>query len=166
MDWSIKFKFKMTSESPGQINDKDHDPCDRTQCLDNATTNSAIMTVSSSVSPSANVILLHVFFLLLVSVSGVVGDGMCDPLLCTCQAASANCSYRGFLSLPSGLQNELRSLGKLWWILFNGKLIKNMFPDLSNNDIQEINRTELIKYDQLEHLDLSRNIITSFEGKS
>ena len=44
-------------------------------------------------------------------------------------------------------------------------LIISLFLDLSNNDIQEINRTELIKYDQLEHLDLSRNIIISFEGK-
>ena len=50
------------------------------------------------------------------SVSGVSGSvsgsGLCDPLLCSCHANTANCSYRGFLSLPSGLQLDLKSLGE------------------------------------------------------
>ena len=36
--------------------------------------------------------------------------------------------------------------------------------DLSNNDIQEINKTDLALYSNLEVLDLSRNKINTFQG--
>ena len=88
----------------------------------------------------------HVILLLLCLQPGVAGEGLCDPMLCTCYLNSANCSYRGFLCLPSGLQQDLVSL------------------DISNNDIQEINRTEVAYYSELEILDLSKNRISSFDG--
>jgi hypothetical protein len=40
------------------------------------------------------------------------GDGFCDPLLCLCGARAANCSYRGFLTVPTGLPNQLLTLGR------------------------------------------------------
>ena len=92
------------------------------------------------------------------------GGGLCDPLLCTCEASSANCSYRGFLSLPSGLHYELKTLGKKYKCSFEHTDLIKCILDLSNNDIRHINRTEFSQYNNLEVLDLSRNRITTFEG--
>ena len=39
-----------------------------------------------------------------------------------------------------------------------------MLTDLSNNDVKEINNTDLSLYSNLEVLDLSRNKINSFQG--
>jgi hypothetical protein len=53
--------------------------------------------------------------LLLLAVGGrgvAAGDGFCDPLLCVCGARAANCSYRGFLTVPTGLPPLLLTLGK------------------------------------------------------
>ena len=105
----------MASESPGKERElkililDNHHLCDKNQCLYNATIKSAISKRCKS-----NVMSFLVLFLILTAtVSGVVGDGLCDPLLCTCYTSSANCSYRGFLSLPSGLQHDIRALGKI-----------------------------------------------------
>ena len=52
--------------------------------------------------------------LLLLAVSGrgvLAGDGFCDPLLCVCGARAANCSFRGFLTVPTGLPPLLLTLG-------------------------------------------------------
>jgi hypothetical protein len=52
--------------------------------------------------------------LLLLAVGGrgvAAGDGFCDPLLCVCGARTANCSYRGFLTVPTGLPPLLLTLG-------------------------------------------------------
>ena len=42
--------------------------------------------------------------------------------------------------------------------------LSNSFADLSSNDIQEVNRTDLSHYMNLENLDLSKNRIITFEG--
>ena len=42
----------------------------------------------------------------------VAGNGFCDPLLCLCDARAANCSYRGFLTVPTGLPSKLLTLGR------------------------------------------------------
>ena len=158
----------MASESPGQnyeefhILDNQQDYRDQNQCLSNATPHRR-----SAPAIHKNVVITHVLcLLLLVSGSGVTGEGLCDPLLCTCHVSSANCSYRGFLSLPSGLQEELISLGNSSIMLSRCFNTNVLFADLSNNDIQEINRTELSQYRNLEYLDLSRNRIISFEGNT
>jgi hypothetical protein len=52
--------------------------------------------------------------LLLAAVGGAAaGDGFCDPLLCLCDVRAANCSYRGFLAVPSGLPSKLLTLGRI-----------------------------------------------------
>ena len=159
----------MASESPGgdALEVSPCGACDTNQCLNNDQTRHP--------GPRAPVVTLpRLLLLLLALLPGVVGagagGGLCDPLLCTCEAASANCSYRGFLALPSGLHYELKTLGKvkIRIALLTGSidLINSCILDLSNNDIQQINRTELSHYNNLEVLDLSRNRITTFEGES
>jgi hypothetical protein len=58
--------------------------------------------------------------------------------VCTCSDTdlSANCSNRRFLSMPPALPASLRSL------------------DLSYNDLETVNSTELLRLTQLEALDL------------
>ena len=62
----------------------------------------------------------------------------CPPLVCSCSDVdlSANCSRRGFLSTPPALPAILRHL------------------DLSNNDLESVNSSEIIRLTQLETLDL------------
>ena len=159
----------MASESPGD--DTEGSPCgdcDTNQCLNNdQTRHPGARAQPPFLLPSLLLLLLS----LLPGLAGAgAGGGLCDPLLCTCEASSANCSYRGFLSLPSGLHYELKTLGKssedCTFLVGYTELINSCILDLSNNDIQQINRTELSQYNNLLVLDLSRNRITTFEGRS
>ena len=87
-------------------------PCDPYQCLNNATLHPAIARASSVIMLPSLLLLLLLLSLLPGLAGAGAGGGLCDPLLCTCLTGSANCSYRGFLSLPSGLHYELKTLGK------------------------------------------------------
>ena len=98
----------MTSESPGVSprtknplpGETNPRPRDVRQCLDR--TNLAIPRVA---------LLALILHCLVVAVRA---EGFCDPLLCSCQFSSANCSWRGLLSLPSGLHDNIKYLGELW----------------------------------------------------
>ena len=140
----------MTSESPGVSSSRNKNPLRRetnprprdvSQCLDR--NNLAIPRARQSP------LLVWALLTLIIScLAATVGaEGFCDPLLCSCQLSSANCSWRGLLTLPSGLHDNIKSL------------------DLSNNDIQQINKTDLALYSNLEVLDLSRNKINTFQGR-
>lgn len=94
--------------------------------------------------------LLPFFILLLLTITNEVlanGDSevsvtkkplFCPPLVCSCSEVdfSANCSNRGFLSMPPALPTTLRVL------------------DLSYNDLETVNASEIIRLTQLESLDL------------
>ena len=55
---------------------------------------------------------LHPYFLMMCTfVCSTYEDGFCDPLLCSCVDTQANCTLRGFLSLPAGLPVAVTSLG-------------------------------------------------------
>ncbi len=76
--------------------------------------------------------------------SNGVGSGsvkpslLCPPLVCICTDVdmSANCSHRGFLSTPPALPSSIRHL------------------DLSYNDLETVNASEILRITQLESLDL------------
>eukprot|EP00092_Neocalanus_flemingeri_P010605 GFUD01011424.1.p1 GENE.GFUD01011424.1~~GFUD01011424.1.p1 ORF type:complete len:1305 (-),score=340.61 GFUD01011424.1:343-4257(-) len=155
----------MTSESPGPSDPKmekskccnKKQTCDNIQCLQNAK-NPAIRTKlfqkdfkseSTRTSKKATKVLYFsaLFLSILVfKIPQISAEGFCDPLLCICSVKSANCSHRAFLNLPAGLQADLKSL------------------DLSSNDIQSVNQTEISLYPQLQILDLSRNKISRLDG--
>ena len=70
---------------------------------------------------------------------------MCpSAILCSCSDVelSANCSMRGFSTVPPSLPEELKSL------------------DMSRNQLRRVNSTELFRLSSLEYLDLSRNRLT------
>lgn len=69
-----------------------------------------------------------------------------SAVLCTCSDAelSANCSSRGFSTVPPGLPEELKHL------------------HMSRNQLKRINATEMFRMSSLESLDLSRNRLTRF----
>ena len=132
-------EIKMASESPGEIDqkmekskyDKHQHNCDRFQCLLNANhpafqvklfqkevksdrkrTEIDRKRTSKKVLYSSPVWVY--IFLLVLKIPEVSGSGLCDPLLCSCSVQTANCSHRGFLSVPAGLNKDIRSLGKYW----------------------------------------------------
>ena len=73
------------------------------------------------------------------------GSRMCpSAVLCSCSDVelSANCSSRGFATVPPGLPAALKVL------------------DMSRNQLRRINSTELFRLSSLEYLDLSRNRLT------
>jgi len=133
--------------------------CDKIQCLKNAKIpairpklfqkdfKSDLTRTSPKATKVLNLYFYAIFFSILVfKIPLSSAEGFCDPLLCSCNINSANCSHRGFLNLPGGLQQDLKSL------------------DLSSNDILAVNETEIAFYSDLQVLDLSRNKITRFEG--
>ena len=67
---------------------------------------------------------------------------LCPPLVCACNDVdrSANCSNRGFLSMPPALPTVIRML------------------DLSYNDLESVNSSELTRLSQLETLDVRYEI--------
>ena len=67
-----------------------------------------------------------------------VGKRLCPPLVCACSDVdlSANCSHRGFLSMPPALPTVIRML------------------DLSYNDLDSVNSSEITRLSQLESLDV------------
>lgn len=69
----------------------------------------------------------------------------CPPLVCSCskQEKSANCSSRGLLKPPPGLPSDLVSL------------------DLSRNELETVNTTEIFALADLEELDLSSNMLVN-----
>ena len=70
---------------------------------------------------------------------------MCpSAVICSCsdEELSANCSSRGFSTVPPGLPAALNVL------------------DMSRNRLRKINSTELFRLSSLEYLDLSRNRLT------
>lgn len=70
-------------------------------------------------------------------------DTICPPMVCSCQDdKSANCSSRGLVKAPPGLPQSLKNL------------------DLSKNDIDAINSSQILAMADLEILDLSSNILT------
>ena len=98
----------MTSESPGVFpRYKAPQPREVSQCLDR--TNLAIPRARQSGLLSWALTAL----ILLCLVATVRAEGFCDPLLCSCQLSSANCSWRGLLTLPSGLHDNIKYLGEL-----------------------------------------------------
>lgn len=89
---------------------------------------------------AALLLLIH-----LASASEFSSSPSCNPMVCACNEddLSADCSGKGFLSTPSGLPRNLRVL------------------DLSRNDLENINATEIAQLEHLETLDLSHNRLTS-----
>ena len=127
----------MTSESPGQIGEKikksKYDEnrlnCDKFQCLRNANHPAIRVKLFQTEVKSdqkrteidrkrtskkvlyCNPVWVFIF-LLVLKTPDVSCSGLCDPLLCSCSVQTANCSHRGFLSVPAGLNQDIRSLGK------------------------------------------------------
>ena len=122
----------MTSESPGhgptdrkmkKSKCSRNQTCDKVQCLQNAKT-PAIRTKlfhkdlkSDKARTSKKATKVFYFYALFLSflvfkIPEISAEGFCDPLLCSCNINTANCSHRGFLNLPGGLQKDLKSLGK------------------------------------------------------
>jgi len=159
----------MTSESPGSVQmilskSKCNDIkfCDKFQCLKNAKSPAIKNKIfqkdfkrdqqrtsrkSMKVINLSNLYILALFLSLLVlRIPKTSAEGLCDPLLCSCYQHSANCTHRGFQNMPAGLHKDLKSL------------------DLSENDIQFVNTTEISLYPELQVLDLSRNKISRLEA--
>jgi len=104
--------------------------------------------------PVQSVISLLILFVIFV-IPVVRSDGLCDPRLCQCLPSSdnsvhlkADCSSRSFLSLPSGLPSTVSML------------------DLSKNDIDKVNVTEVTELKNLIKLDLSNNRVTKLVGST
>lgn len=134
LDWNKK----MASESPGKCDqkmekskyyDKNQQNCDKFQCLINANhpaiqVNLFQKDVKSDLKRTENdrkrtskkvfyssLKSLYIF-LLVLKIPLISCSGLCDPLLCSCSVQSANCSHRGFLTMPAGLNKDIRSLGE------------------------------------------------------
>ena len=107
----------MTSESPGDVDGVRNKHCnrnllkkktnvlsrDRSQCL--YIGNKLAIPLAW---PRLSLLVLTLTWLVALASA----EGFCDPLLCSCQLSSANCSWRGLLSLPSGLHDNIKYLGK------------------------------------------------------
>ena len=101
----------MTSESPGVSSRTNPPPRrDDSQCL--ARNNLATPRPSRPRQSGVLDLVLVSLMLSWLVVTRVTAEGFCDPLLCSCQLASANCSWRGLLSLPSGLHDNIKYLGE------------------------------------------------------
>ena len=129
---NLSEKYKMTCESPGESERKMQKSkrskkqiCDKIQCLKNAKIpairpklfqkdfKSDLTRTSPKATKVLNLYFYAIFFSILVfKIPLSSAEGFCDPLLCSCNINSANCSHRGFLNLPGGLQQDLKSLGE------------------------------------------------------
>jgi Leucine-rich repeat (LRR) protein len=164
----------MSSESPGNIGKREMlnrkkanpKPGDKNKCLPilpssslqerlhfspsktskrNSNTSNVIRPPHRHLHHPPLLLLLLPLLLLLNLVPYAAADGFCSPLLCSCQVETANCSSRGFPTMPGGLGKTLKIL------------------NLAQNDLQSVNATELGMYPLLEELDLSRNQISSLQ---
>ena len=80
---------------------------------------------------------------LMGSLAGTLdSDVLCPPMVCSCHEKSADCSKRGLKKPPPALPSSLKSL------------------DLSSNEIEAVNTTEVLSMSDLEILDLSNNLLT------
>lgn len=66
----------------------------------------------------------------------------CPPRVCSCLERSANCTKRGLVKLPPGLPVALKSL------------------DLSQNELETLNTSDILTMTDLEVLDLSSNMLS------
>ena len=108
----------MTSESPGDSDVVENNFLRNKNILKkenplNSRDGSQCLYLGNKLAMASSRLLL---IALLVSslVSRGKAEGFCEPvLLCSCQLSSANCSWRGLLTLPAGLHNNLKYLGEV-----------------------------------------------------
>ena len=109
----------MTSESPGDSDVVENNFLRNKNILKkenplNSRDGSQCLYLGNKLAMASSRLLL---IALLVSslVSRGKAEGFCEPvLLCSCQLSSANCSWRGLLTLPAGLHNNLKYLGEVF----------------------------------------------------